>query len=303
MIYKIENRSMQVVAEIEPDGANAYISVLKPDEAQAALSGLAPEKEMDRFFENVSMRFEGHEDFDLLCIPFFEFSRQLKESPNVFIFIQKNRLYFVCETCENLTGLLEQFGRNYKNQISMGKVINAFFEYLLENDLSELDGIEQRISDLEDSVLTDKQGNFTKEIISHRKRLTVIMRYYEELLDILEYVSMNAKHVFSSRSARYLAILHGKTDRLYDKVKGLREYVSEIREAYQAEVDIRLNNIMKILTIVTIIFMPLTLIVGWYGMNLQMPEYGSAAAYPLVIVISVLIIVLSVLFFKRQKWF
>ena len=78
-----------------------------------------------------------------------------------------------------------------------------FFEYQLDDDLTELDNIEKQIADLEGRVLTDRQENFTEEIIRERKRLMAIMRYYEGLLSILEYIAMNEKHVFSSRSVRF----------------------------------------------------------------------------------------------------
>lgn len=181
----------------------------------------------------------------------------------------------------------------------------AFFEYQLDDDLSELDNIKKQIADLEDRVLTNQQENFTKEIIRERKRLMAIMRYYEGLLSILEYAVMNEKRVFGSRSVRFLNIIHGKTQRLYDKAKSLREYVSEIREAYQAEVDIRTNNIMKFLTIVTIIFYaPDT----DCGMVWDEPAHARIrlcrpAAYPIVIVSCILVAVLGIIYFKKHKWF
>ena len=66
-------------------------------------------------------------------------------------------------------------------------------------------------------------------------------------------------------------------------VLNLRDYVTQVREAYQAQIDINLNKVMKIFTVITSIFLPLTLIVGWYGMNLKMPEYSWVYGYPFVI--------------------
>lgn len=60
---------------------------------------------------------------------------------------------------------------------------------------------------------------------------------------------------------------------------------------------------MNVLTIVTTVFMPLTLIVGWYGMNFRyMPELESVWGYPVVIAVSALIVIASMVFFKRKKW-
>ena len=91
--------------------------------------------------------------------------------------------------------------------------------------------------------------------------------------------------------------------RLHDIVNSLLDYTNQIRDTYQSRLDVKQNRIMTVLTVVTTIFMPLTLIVGWYGMNFKyMPELDSVWGYPVVIGVSVLIVVISLVFFKRKKW-
>ena len=67
--------------------------------------------------------------------------------------------------------------------------------------------------------------------------------------------------------------------------------------------DIEQNEIMKIFTVLSAVFLPLTLIAGWYGMNFSMPEYGWALGYPMVIVLSIAVCTACILFFRRKKWF
>ena len=72
---------------------------------------------------------------------------------------------------------------------------------------------------------------------------------------------------------------------------------------YTWYINIKQNRIMTVLTVVTTIFMPLTLIVGWYGMNFRyMPELDSRWGYPVTIIVSIVIVVVSLLFFKKKKW-
>ena len=69
-----------------------------------------------------------------------------------------------------------------------------------------------------------------------------------------------------------------------------------------AALDYNANLIMKVFTVVTTVFLPLTLIVGWYGMNFKyMPELTSQYGYPAVIILSILVVVLSLLFFKKKR--
>ena len=84
----------------------------------------------------------------------------------------------------------------------------------------------------------------------------------------------------------------------------LAEYSIQLREMHQTQVEMRQNQIMQFLTIVTTIFMPLTLITGWYGMNFKaMPELDTSYGYFIVMVVCILIIILEVIYFKKKKWF
>ena len=83
----------------------------------------------------------------------------------------------------------------------------------------------------------------------------------------------------------------------------LREYVAQLRDLIQARLDVKQNKIMTVLTVITSIFLPLTLIAGWYGMNFKyMPELEWKYSYPAVIVISAVIVVVCLWWFKRKKW-
>lgn len=94
-----------------------------------------------------------------------------------------------------------------------------------------------------------------------------------------------------------------RLDRLQNETQLLREYASQVSSEYQAQVDIAQNRIMKLLTIVTTIFMPLSLIVGWYGMNFAyMPELGWRYGYPAVIAVSVLVVGGCVVYFRRKRY-
>ena len=77
----------------------------------------------------------------------------------------------------------------------------------------------------------------------------------------------------------------------------------QLGDLYQSQIDLKQNRIMTILTVVTSIFMPLTLITGWYGMNFTyMPELDSPYAYPIVIIAALAIAIGSLLYFKKKKW-
>ena len=95
-----------------------------------------------------------------------------------------------------------------------------------------------------------------------------------------------------------------RCEQLQGYVHLLRENVLQLRELYQSLQGERQNKIMGMLTIVTTLFLPLTLLTGWYGMNFaRMPELQWAYGYPVVIAVSALIVVAEIIFFKKARFF
>ena len=91
--------------------------------------------------------------------------------------------------------------------------------------------------------------------------------------------------------------------RLQDQISSLRDYTVQLRDLFSTQLDIRQNRTMSILTVVTTIFLPLTLIAGWYGMNFRnMPELGWRFGYPAVIIVRVVIVIVCIAYFKKKKW-
>lgn len=93
-------------------------------------------------------------------------------------------------------------------------------------------------------------------------------------------------------------------DRLYDHTQMLREYALQIREMQQAQIDLRQNDTMRILTVVSTIFFPLSLIAGWYGMNFtHMPELSAPYAYFILIGVVFSLLLLKFGILKRKAGF
>ena len=127
--------------------------------------------------------------------------------------------------------------------------------------------------------------------------------HYEQLIDLGQELEENENNFFKQENLRYFRLFLNRMARLYDKSTSIQDYTMQIRDIYKAHLDIKQNRIMTILTVITTIFLPLTLIVGWYGMNFRyMPELEWRWGYPLIIGISILIVVISILYFKKKKW-
>ncbi|MEF9941843.1 MAG: CorA family divalent cation transporter [Lachnospiraceae bacterium] len=179
-----------------------------------------------------------------------------------------------------------------------------FMEYLIRDDVMFLQEYETKLSQMEEYLLDGKLEDFNRRILLIRKELLVLHSYYQQMADLSQVLEENQNHIFNKEDCRLFSLYAARVDRLYDNTQMLKEYSMQLREMYQSQIDLRQNKIMQFLTVVTTIFMPLTLIVGWYGMNfVNMPELHNANAYYIVIGVSISITLIEIWYFKVKKWF
>lgn len=128
--------------------------------------------------------------------------------------------------------------------------------------------------------------------------------YYEQLIDITEALEENENNLFDSEDLMYISNIENKIIRLREDVDSLSSTISHLQDAYSSSLDLKLNHTMKVFTVLTSIFFPLTLITGWYGMNFhRMPELAWKYGYVYVIALSVLVVAFLMLVGKKKKWF
>ena len=174
---------------------------------------------------------------------------------------------------------------------------------LVRDDLAALEQLEERITNLEQEVLADNTDRFIHRMSAIRKEVSRADRFYAQLADFGASLLEEADDLFDKRSTRRMNYFLRRVEALKNETERLREYAMQVSGEYQSQVDIAQNRVMQLLTIVTTIFLPLSLIVGWYGMNFDMPELSWEYGYPVVIVLAVVIVAVLIRYFKRKKWF
>ncbi len=248
-------------------------------------------------------KYDSFENFDCISLEMPDFHNILISYGSVIIYLEKGRAFFFTSQKQRVMDILEESAKNLGERISLNRIIYLFFESQTRQDYEVFDTIEKEIMDLEQLLITSQNHNCVSDIISLRKRLMFLKRFYEQFLNVLDILGENENGIFDGKTLRSFKMLNRRTERRFQSVLNLRDSVTQVRESYEAEVDINLNSTMKVFTVVTTIFLPLTLIVGWYGMNFSMPEYSWRYGYHFVIIISIIFIVAGVYFFKKNKWF
>lgn len=215
--------------------------------------------------------------------------------------IRKNLLIIISDD-EDLRAHYHAAFLSHDTQITtLERLVFFFFDDIIQQDNLMLDSIQQALSDLDEKVFHNTPVKFNHIIERPRRQIMMLDHNYDHLLEIGEELVDNELELFAA-DTRYLKILKDRFNRLHNATVMLQEYMNNIRESHQSNVDNDLNSTMKLLTVLTAIFQPLTLIVGWYGMNFNnMPELTWQYGYAFVILLSIGSIVLCYWIFKKKK--
>lgn len=203
---------------------------------------------------------------------------------------------------EQVVNKYEVEGQGLKQTVTE-KFLYHFLDQLILDDRKFLENMEFHMSLLETRILKEHvDPAFINEILAIKKELMYIWNYYEQLIDVGEVLRDNENDMFPEENVRRFVIFTERTIRLSENVKRLKEYTVQLRETHDAMLDYNLNNIMKLFTVITAVFSPLSLIVGWYGMNFaNMPELYWRYGYMGVIIFSILVVIFCITAFKKHK--
>lgn len=227
-----------------------------------------------------------------------------KGSSSFAFYMTDSELIFVDD--QNFTGPILKQMENYplSDARSIAHFFLAFLEYLIKDDVFFLQHFEETLTQLEGDILEGSDSSFNRRILLIRKELAALGSFYEQLQDMGEDLEESPFSVKDGANTPLFGLFTDKAGRLYSNIQMLKEYSMQLRELHQTQVDMHQNQIMKFLTIVTTIFMPLTLITGWYGMNFaHMPELRSSYGYGIICVLSILIVLIEIWLFKIKNWF
>ena len=231
----------------------------------------------------------------------------IKVQDRIGLYIKRNLLLLVIiedrddSTRAKIKELLSHI--NLKN-ITLERLIYSFLERLIGDDYTVLEKIESKISEHEERISNrNLEKNFNIKITGIRKELLLLDNYYQQLIEVGEELEENGSDLLAEDNLHYFKIFANRVSRLSNNTRMLQEYCVQVREAYHAQLEYDLNKIMKMFTVVTTIFLPLTLIVGWYGMNFTtMPELTWKFGYIFVILLSTVVAIICILYFKKKKF-
>lgn len=310
MIFQIDNKKMQVSIQ-DMNESHMYIGMMDLEEFKQTYHLFNISSQFVERCE-VSSLFDQNE-----IIPhknYYYGLINLINSKNIFI-KKDSFAFFIFKNCFLVVVLddedhhIESIFQSSSDYVlgqgtSITRLVYYFLSELISRDYNYMEELQNDIEELENHDSKEESMQFTRQLRLMSKELLLLRNYYNNLVTVGEELQMNHHQIFAEDDMRYFEILTHRIERLSQNAQMLKELLYQANEAHQAKLDYHLNKTMQLFTVVTSIFMPLTLITGWYGMNFyNMPELRSSYGYMSVIVVSIVIVVGLIYWFKKKKFF
>ncbi len=244
-------------------------------------------------------------NYDSLTGTFSIPDRSNMEEASRFAFALDEKGVVFIDDCGMAQQIIHEIKRTKKWRLpSLERFIYDFLEMIINLDRDRLESYDSELGKIENLIeREDAELDSVERANEIRGDLRILRVHYEQLLDFTQELEENENNFFKPDNLRYFRLFSNRIERFRDTAKAVEDHAVQIRDIYKAHTDIKQNRIMTVLTVVTTIFMPLTLIVGWYGMNFRyMPELDSVWGYPVIIAVSLLVLIGSLLYFKKKKW-
>jgi len=192
-------------------------------------------------------------------------------------------------------GRLRQFGADYLLYALVDSIVDQYF--------TVVEVLGEKIEALQDLVVSDPKPDTLHQIHALKRQLLFLRRSVWPLREATNGLSRSECPLLQESTKIFFRDVYDHVVQIVDTIETLREMVSASLDIYLSSISYRLNTVMKVLTIITTIFMPLTFIVGIYGMNFEhMPELKWEWGYPLVLSVMAAIAIAMLGFFIRKKW-
>ncbi|KGP72206.1 magnesium/cobalt transporter CorA [Pontibacillus yanchengensis] len=183
-------------------------------------------------------------------------------------------------------------------------VLHQLLDKVVDNYFPIVYAIEDHINDIEDNTKQLSMERLLEQLFDTRADLLTLRQTVHPMRDLL-YRMLSSQHLDGIKERKeYFSDIHDHLLKVSELIESNREMTTDIRDSYMSLNSHETNRTMQILTVISTIFMPLTFIVGIYGMNFTyMPELDERYAYFVVLSIMGVIAVLMFLWFKRKGWF
>ena len=205
-----------------------------------------------------------------------------------------------------LEPIRERLGAETAWFVKMGASFLAYsiMDLIVDLYFTVIEQIDDEIFTIEEMATSEYNEESMRDIQRLRRRVMNVRRAAWPLREVLGNLMRHEHHFIPEPVLMYFQDVYEHIIQVIETTESFREVLSNIFDIFQSSFANRLNEVMKVLTVITTVIMPMTLVSGIYGMNFKfMPELGQKMGYPFALGLMLLLAGGMMMFFKKKKWF
>ena len=256
---------------------------------------------------NQRPKVEDYKDYLYIVLKLFDVSENDRMvTKQVSLILEKNLVISFQDDDDPIFNLIikraEREGSPIRNR-GTDYLLYSLIDTVIDSYFLDLERVEDEIEDIEENLIENTDPEFLKKIHSIKMDIIILKKVIWPLREMLSTLGSHEYFLINKSTDYYLRDVYDHSIQIFDTLESLRDRISEMLDIYLSSTSNKLNEIVRVLTVISTIFVPLTFIVGLYGMNFQnMPELQHPLGYPAVLTV-ILIVALSMLvYFRKKKW-
>ncbi len=253
-------------------------------------------------------RYGDEEEFDLLLLKMLRYENRTKRihAEQITIILGENYVLTLQERKGDVFSPVRERIRNKRGKIrnkSNDYLTYSLLDTIVDNYTILIENLGGKIEDLEDRLFRQNDDSIVEEIYAYKTELNFLRKNVRPVKDIMTALLKSENSYFREENTNYLKDLYELVVQSTETIELYHSLISDQLNIYNTNVSNRMNEVMKVLTIFASIFIPLTFIAGVYGMNFEhIPELKYKLAYPMFWLVSLVVLVVLLIYFKRKKW-
>jgi magnesium transporter len=204
--------------------------------------------------------------------------------------------------------IAEMRGICVRNSRALGEgpvaLLHRIIDAMVDHYRPEIDELSNRLDELETEIFERPNPKLAKDILDFKADVSSLRRVVLPQRDVVGRIGRREFPIISEQLSYRFRDVHDHLVRLVDEAMFFQDRVTSLLDAHLSMVSNQLNGVMKVLTIIATIFMPLTVLTGMYGMNVDLPHLpgGSAAQFWWIFILMIALGVGMLAFFRKQRW-
>lgn len=222
------------------------------------------------------------------------------------IFIQDNVLVtYHHQTLESLNKVVYKYMNTLDAELDCADVVILILDMMVDKYFNFVYALEDSVYHFEDRHVDDRFNKMVMDsVFKLRSDLIKVKRVLFPMQELIDTMKQNGDLIIDNKHSLYIQHIDDHLIKQRNIIRTAQEMTNEIRENFESYTSFRMNSIMQVLTLVSVIFSPLTFIAGIYGMNfVNMPALHLHYGYYICLAVMFVIAVALIIFFRRKKWF